>query len=257
MLDEFGRCRVCGAPRNWAELVRPPWERRADAEGWSRFSQFDAGTVGAAIKAGATYEKRRPTRPAKLESDVWVPVAQAAFSGVIGALLAGTGAGLLGQGWRSLLWSGIGGAVTLGASWFIILGEHRRALEEVERIVGRDLNGDGMVGSPSPGPRDPITVESVERDDKRRLRRIRYVTLPVGVTDGDLERLARAVLVDGAAFSRRGLADVVSGEKYGGISKAMLGGGLLGFVNGKNEYNGLVLTFSGRAFLRQYLSSDN
>ena len=41
-------CGVCGAPGDWAERVRAPWERRAEGEGWTRFSVFEAGAVSAA-----------------------------------------------------------------------------------------------------------------------------------------------------------------------------------------------------------------
>lgn len=245
-------CPFCGAPMNWRELVRPPWERRAQAEGWTRFSAFDAGTVGSALQAGATYEKRRPIRPARMESDVMVPLAQSVITGIAGGVVAGSVAALRGAGWWSLLWAAAGGAATWGASWMVLLNTTRSLMWEVERIVGRDLDGDGDVGEPV-GQREPIRVESLERDARDRVKRIRYVTLPVGVTDDDLARIAQAALVDELPFSRRGLAEVISPDKYTGISRAMLEGGLLSFSNGRNNANGVVLTGAGRAFLRQYV----
>jgi len=247
------RCFACGAPENWRELIyRASWEHQAVQTGWSRYSQFNAGTVNSAVANGATYERRKPVRPAKVESDVTVPLLQSIITGITGGIVTGSVAVLVGQGWQSLLYGVAGSGVVFGLAWSVILGEHRRALWEIERIIGRDLDGDDQIGQPII-QREPVRVESIERNVRGGAKRIRYVTLPVGVNDADLERLAEAVLSDDKPFSRRGVAGVIGPDKFAGISRAFQSGGLAQFTNGKNASNGIELTPSGRAFLRQYL----
>jgi len=167
---------------------------------------------------------------------------QSGVSGLVGGVLIGAGAGLAGVG-NPWLVGLAGGALALGAAWGVLLSEHRAALWEVERIMGRDLDGDGRVGNPPP-PSAVTRVEVSERDNGRR--RIRYVDVPL--SDGDLERLARAVLVRKARFSRRGLSDVLSQTQYADVYQAMSDGGLLVEIPGE----GNELTAAGRAFLAQY-----
>jgi hypothetical protein len=247
-------CPICGAPANWQDLVRPPWERNLDARGWDRteWSAFGAGVIQQAIQAGATYEKRRPTRAASVASDVTVPAAQSAISGAIVGVIAGSGAALCGAGWHSLWWGAGAGALGVGLAWLVILREHRAALWEVERIIGRDLDRDGHVGQPVPTKRQPVQVEVVERDHRGRLKRMQWLKLPPTVTDDHLQAIAHAVLIDGQDFSRRKLQDAMSVEAYGLLADAMLKGGLLRY-KGKTQNAGVELTSSGRAFLRQFL----
>lgn len=241
-------------PRNDAPMLQS-WEGQAMSEGWNRreFQRFDSGTVNAAVASGAVYERSKPIRPARLESDVWVPALQSVISGAVGALVIGCGSALAGAGWRSFLWAGIGGAGCLGLAWAVILGEHRKALVAVERLVGRDLNGDGFVGRPAQAaPREPLRVEVTETNERGHLRRVRYVALPANITDQDLHRVACAVLQDGKPFSKRGLGGVLNPEKYSGVYRPMLRGGMIRYTNGVSAGAGVELTASGRSFLRQY-----
>lgn len=245
-------CPFCGA-----QIGPQPWERQAVAQGWEQreYHTFNAGTINAALASGATYEHKKPTRPARLDSDVLVPFWQSVISGAVGALVVGCGSALIGAGWRSFLWAGVGGAGALGLAWVVILGEHRLALFELEKLIGRDLTGDGVTGRPAPVPqvqREPVRVEVIERNERGLLRRVRFVDFPPNITDGDLHRLAVAVLQDGCEFSRRGLADAVSPDKYAAVFRPLLRGGLLRYANGRNVNNGFEITPSGRSFLRQY-----
>lgn len=245
----YGGCGVCGAPVNWRELLRAPWEGQARDEGWTRFAPMNAGTVQTALDTGATYEKRKATRAPRVESDVLVPFFQSAITGVVGGVVVGMGAGLVGEGVRSFLWAGMGAGAAWGLGWLVLLGEHRRGLWEVERLVGRrERGGGGREGEV--GKRPDVRVEVTERTDKGRLLRMRWVDIP-GVRDDELTAVAKAV-DGGATFSRRGLGDVLSEEKYGVLKGAMLGGDLL-VHKGKGDSSGVELTRGGKAFLRAWL----
>ena len=249
---ETRKCPLCGAPLDWKERMRAPWERYAAREGWERreWTTMGAGTVTEAVREGASYEKRRPVRAATVPADVTVPALQSVFSGVATGILAGAGAAVA-QAEGAWLWGLMGGAVGMGVTWLVVLREHRQGLWEVERLVGRDLDGDGVVGDPA-AKREPMSVELVERDRAGRLRRLRFVKWS-GVTDEELLGLAKAVVVDEVPFSRRELAEVLSPDKYRVVSRAMVRGGLLRYRNGKNDRNGVELTASGRAVMRKYV----
>jgi hypothetical protein len=246
-------CVLCGAPKDWAERLRAPWEQSADRHGWDRreYTMFSAGVVKEAVTAGASYEKRRPTRAATVASDVLVPVLQSGISGIVSGILGGAGAGIAGLPHPVLIGLGAG-ACGLGLAWVVILREHRQALWEIEKIVGRDLDGDGVVGRLVPKP-EPLKVEVTTRDERGRLRQMQWLDLPPSITDETLADLAEAVLLNGRDFSRRKLPDgLLSPDDYGAIKDAMLQGGLLRY-KGKGEQAGVELTGAGRAFLRQFI----
>jgi hypothetical protein len=248
-------CPLCGAPANWSRLVRVPWAQAADAHGWDRheYTVFGSGVVRDAVYNGASYEKRRPVRAASVASDVVVPVLQSVVSGVVVGGVASGIAALTGAGWAALLWGMGVGTAGLGLAWLMILREHRSALWEIERITGKDLDGDGHTGRSVQKRGDPVTVEVVQRDERGRLRHIQWLHLPPTVTDDTLTRLATAVLLNGREFSRRKLPDgMLSPDQYSAVKDAMLKGGLLRY-KGKGEQAGVELTGPGRAFLRQYL----
>ncbi len=244
------RCVCCGAPLDWERRLARCGSGDSTAwAGWERrtFSAFGVGSVSA-IPAGVEWERRRPVRSAAVESDVVTPVLQSAISGLVIGVVASVVAVVASVPRPVLIGVGAGSGV-LAVTWGVLLGEHRRLLWEVERIIGADVDGDGVAG-------DPVTVESdlqpqvtrVEVDERHNgSRRIRYVDVPL--SDRELERLARAVLERRERFSRRGLSDLLSQSQYSAVYSAMLDGGLL-FDTG----NGNELTAAGRAFLRQYLA---
>ena len=190
-----------------------------------------------------------PGRLAHLESDVFVPVLQAAAiaaavglaSGVLVLLWIGPGRNL--QGGALWSWAGriAGTAAVLAlaaATVGFVLG-HRRALWRVEELIGADLDGDRQVGEPEP---PKVTrIELVEDQGKHR----RFVALPV--PDDKLRLVARACLWHGKQFSRRELSRILSQGEYTKLADAMLGGGLL-----RETPTGRELTASGRAVLRRY-----
>jgi hypothetical protein len=147
-----------------------------------------------------------------------------------------------------------GGAATMGLTWLLLLRDHRAALWKIERIIGRDLTGDGVVGEPEPErQQEPIRVEVTEIGRHARLRTMRFATLPESVTDEDMVAVAQTLVIEQCAFSRRGLSDVLTDDAYSDLVAAMLKGKLLKFRNGKNDRSGYALTPSGWALMQEYV----
>jgi hypothetical protein len=243
------KCPLCLRP--FEQQPQKPWTRAAEQNGWQErgFTVFESGVNAATIAPGTSYEKRQPARAATVPSDVWVPALQSAISGGIAGVLGGSIAFLV-SNHRPGAWGITVGAVGFSVSWLLMLYEHRRALWIIEKVTGRDLDDDGFVGEPAPLPSPPVRVEVSEVDDRGRLRRMSYIDLPFGVTDGMLEGIAIATQ-NGTAFSRRALGDVISADKFGKLRRAMLDGGLLRPLT-QAENSAVELTPSGRAMMRQY-----
>lgn len=91
-----------------------------------------------------------PTGTARsLQSDVAVPMAQAGFTGIVGAILAA----MLAANLRLdgvLSWALGGFALGLAGVWGLNLWQSNRLLviHKVERFTGHDLDGDGYEGAP-------------------------------------------------------------------------------------------------------------
>jgi hypothetical protein len=245
---------MCGAPGNWQEMLNRD-RNRGRERAWRQWERREYNVYGfgaeQAITAGAEYERKRPVRDASLESDVAVPGLQAVITGVAVGLAGGTASAVFGWPKPWLIALGLVGGTT-ALTWLVLLRAHRDLLWEIERVIGTDLDRDGDVGKPDqravvgePEPR-VTRVEITDRDNKR----IRYVDLPL--SDGEIERVARAVLVAKGSFSQRGLSDILSQEQYSETYDSMLEGGLLRY-KGKSARAGVELTGAGRAFLEQYL----
>jgi hypothetical protein len=241
---------MCGAPKNWRELLRakhnadPAWRQ------WETHSYRNFGFgVDEVIAAGAEYERKRPVRDASLESDVFTPSLQALISGVAGGVCLGALAAIF--HWDRPFVIGLAsGTGVMGLTWFVLLREHRDLLWEVERITGTDLDRDGAVGEPVAVDTEPEPRITRVEVTERKKGRIRYVDVPL--SDGELERMARAVLVAKESFSQRGLGNILSQDQYSETYQAMLDGGLLRY-KGKSARSGVELTGAGKAFLEQYL----
>jgi hypothetical protein len=232
----MNKCPHCG------KLLPPGkgWERR-------EISIFGAGHV--AVDPGVEYERRTPARDASIESDVAVPAAQS----VITALLLGSGGGAFAAvagAPRSLL-IGVGvGATAATISWLSLLSDHRRLLWTFETVTGQDVDGDGSIGQPDQH-QEPVTVEIVKRERKNHTS-MHYVNL--GLSEGELKRVANALLVRREPLSRRGLEDVLESERYSKFLDALLKANLA-YPKGKSLNAGVELSGPGRFFFRQYLEN--
>ena len=194
---------------------------------------------------------QHPGRLATLESDLAVPVGQALAVGLAVGLAAGVGALLLGPAVAGLdgaaLWTWAArlalfvAAVTLAIAVVVFVGQARKALlGQLERWVGRDLDGDGQVGN-VPAPHVKVTLVGPGKGQQR------FIDLPVALDE--LRAVAVAVLRDGRPFSRAGLAGVVSQSHYARLAQAMIKRGLLVALPGNKRR----LSLAGRAVLARLL----
>ena len=193
--------------------------------------------------------RARPGRLASLESDLAVPVGQAAAVAIAVGLAAGVVVLLLGPviadlgGAALWAWSGRIAAVfavgTLASAVVLFVAQTRRALlGQVERWADRDLDGDGVIG-------EPATVR-VELHGPNKGQQ-RFIDLPVELDV--LRRVAVAVLHNGKAFSRPQLAGVLSQGQYNRLAAVMERRGLVARLPGNRR----ELTAAGRAVLRRVL----
>lgn len=120
-----------------------------------------------AIPAGHELETAIPARPANLASDVAVPLLQAAVTGALVGLLALIAGSLARWDVDPLrLWAAVALAVAVVA-WLVLLGQTRRLLWAVERLVGLDLDGDGRQGEPC----ERVVIVNGRRPGDRPARR--------------------------------------------------------------------------------------
>ena len=220
-MDKSKICPTCG------KAMEGDWEHRKSS----------TVAMGKVLQSGNSYERKAPARVGDLRSDLFLPLGQAIVTALVGTIVGG----ILG-GWRLGI---VVGGVMLATTWLLLLWDHRRAMWVVEYVTGHDLDRDGTVGEPDP---QRVRVELVE--NHRAGRRIRFLDLPI--TEAGLRDVAQAVVQDGAAFSRRGLSDVLSQNQYEQLARAMLAAGMLVDVGGNKR----ILSGSGRALLRRMLEGQ-
>jgi hypothetical protein len=110
-------------------------------------------------------------RYTSLETEVWIPAAQAAIVALAWSGLAGLAVGGL-AAWRGWPWWMVPLAMIISAlalfAWRVTahIAEHRARLWRREVAEGRDINGDGAVGRPS--RRDPALVYVHDPGRERR-----------------------------------------------------------------------------------------
>lgn len=136
-------------PDAWRQGTRPGKRNEA---------QSDYSTVG-------EWERSQPARRATRESDVWVPLLQAAITGAFSALLLGIISGVVvhWQGWpwwyAGLTALGVWLLVT-SSTWLRLLSDSRELLWKLETWSNRDLDGDGKTGEPeSREPTETVRLE--------------------------------------------------------------------------------------------------
>lgn len=124
---------------------------------------------------GTELTSEAPARPADVLADVVVPVLQSAITG---AVIAGV---LVFLAWEVVpdldgnplkVWAAL--ALGIGAvAWLLLLADTRRLLWAIEKVTGRDLDGDQLAGPP--GERVVIVNaaaaqrEAVQRADAQRV----------------------------------------------------------------------------------------
>ena len=129
-----------------------------------------------------------------------------------------------------------------GISWFLLFFKDRKLLWKTEEALGLDLNRDGKVGEP-----EIVRGEITDRDRRQKIN----VEFPF--PNDRLRAVAQAALRGGAAFSRRGLSDVITESQFHTLQQEFLKRGLCYWKNPESEQQGVDLSPGGRAFLRMYL----
>ncbi len=218
--------------------------RQGSGQAWQPARSYDAA-IGGALARGAVDSWERadplPTRRT-ITGDYLVPLLQAVTLGVL------VGGGLLLTFGEPILARGAGTLATVG--WYLrgIWSTGPGVLWRSETVFGRDINGDGHVGRPpAPEPRPSVDV-TIRQQTKPNHWALRYASLPVG--NDKLVKTADAVLNRGAAFSRRGLSEVLTQNEYEGLAGAMIQAGLLFELPGNKR----ELSAAGRSLLRRVLA---
>jgi hypothetical protein len=153
------------------EVTAPPWAANS------------ASPATPQRENSAGWEYYRPGRPASMESDTWVPLAQSGITGGIAALSLGTLLLLLGAEWKTtLVWVAIAFISGVVLVWVWKLWLHAEALIEYFRADN---------DQPQEQPRPPSVVIEVASEDQRQ-RKIWHV--PDGIDHSTLAQFCRAAL---------------------------------------------------------------
>ncbi len=111
-----------------------------------------AGRYGTSLypEVKGMYEQMEPAREGSVHSDVLVPLFQSLITGFFGgAILALVTWYFIAQDAEYALYAfGISLVVIATVVWMGLLDDHKRLLWRVERLVGKDFDGDGTIGEP-------------------------------------------------------------------------------------------------------------
>lgn len=237
------QCPICGthfvpvSPVTTA-MTGGNWERQE----WQEFG-YTSGP-GMLAQPGATLERQTPTRGQTKEADVIVPFLKSAIYGLVGAVitLIPTLWGVICKGWAWYIppmASGVISVLSFSVAWVALDKDARRTLWQVESWAGADLDHDGHVGKPS-----TVRVELTDKPNKI----MRLIDLPL--PDEKLRAVAQGVTM-GRAFSRRGLAGILSESEFTTLAAAMLEHNLTRFRQAGNPQSGFELAPAGRAIFRK------
>jgi hypothetical protein len=203
-------------------------------------------------------ERVVPARQANVESDVTVPLLQAAACGVIAAVLV-TALVLLANdqiGWYIPWWSGvIAGLVVLTWLFFRFIGEQRDSLFLREQRLNIDLNNDGHVGPPPAKPNKielDITDTHPDREAQFRIVTLfnvgdeQFANFAHGVT-----RLARPLAEGEWTPNQNGF----SINRYRDFIQQLADARLVEYIDPAAPRQGRQLTAAGRAILKKAADS--
>jgi len=136
--------------------------------------------------------------------------------------------------------AGIGFAITATGVWGMLTFFDRRGLSSLERPL-IDIKDD-KTGDP-----EWVRGEVTDKDKGQIIR----AEFPF--PNDRLQAVAQAILRGGAAFSRRGLSNVISDSQFHKLQQEFLKRGLCYWKDAKNKQQGMDLSPGGRAFLRMHV----
>ena len=178
-----------------------------------------------------------------------MPALQCLLTGLLSALAAGTLAALLGgNGWK---WAAGVGSLALLAAWLSYRGDWNSRLE---RLLGLDLNRDGVIGAPEPEPAaQPVRIELIGDEGRKG----DFIDLPA--SPEKLKALASGIINHQRQFALSfwvGSGQLFSRGEFEGLRAAMLARGLAKWKREGAVNQGVELTPQGRAVLRYLASAD-
>ena len=218
-------CPACGASLVVGVL-------RGGARGWQRDRQFPIGEPGA-----AELSREMPVGKASVESDVRVPLLQAAITALVITLVTATVTVARHWHWTTPILIGV---ITFALAWWLLLLDHRKLLRQIETVVGQDLDGDGQVG---------FTVEIVDKTDGKK--QIKYIHFPA--RPGEVKRFAQAALEGQlTVYGRHHL----SRGTYERLRDEAMSRGLLAW-RGEARNQGVELTAVGRHVFSRLVAEDS
>ena len=228
-------CPYCGKAINLtrADGGGVPWStlRRVEVDSSSPWISND---LPARADFGE-YVRSEPVRAASWESDVLVCFGQSLGSGAFVTLFA---CGLaVWQGWPWFI-PALAGAFTAAAVWFVTVADGRSMLRRVERIVNRDLDGDGFKG-------EPVQHEYTVREQRADGSESWQIIVGLPIEPDTLREFARGVLA--GRTSTHSWAGVLERKHFEQVRDRLISGGFARWSTG-NKNQGWELTSKGRAW---------
>ena len=201
----------------------------------------DALHVGSLPEEFGMYEHLQPAREGNLHSDVLVPIAQASITGVLVAsvlsiatfLFITTSATVVGY-----LFIVASVSITAGL-WIRLMSDRNRLLWKIERITGKDFDGDGYVGEP-----ETLRIELSSVDEHGA--HIEFLNIP---GDGQRFKEFACGVLNGKAISTAswtGRGGIYSRREFNELRDALLNRGWLMWRNPHAPVQGVMLTRKGR-----------
>ena len=202
--------------------------------GWQRGQAFAMG----AAPPGAEYSREIPKADLSgLEAGVKTPLLQAVITATVAGLVV-----ILGVVFKSWPVAAIPTTwvITFALAWWLLLLNTRGLLKTVERVIGKDLDGDGQVG---------FTVEITENLPERK--RVQYAHFPA--RQAEVERFATAALNGWLTVNS---PHRLSRRKFTQLRDVALDRGLLAWRCEDARQQGVELTAVGRHVFKRLVIGD-
>ena len=192
--------------------------------GWQSGRAFAMG----AAPLGSEYSRETPLADmSSIEAGVKTPLAQAIITATVCGLLV-----ILGCVFKSWPWVAIPTAwvITFALAWWVLLLNTRGLLKTVERVIGKDLDGDGQIG---------FTVEITDLTEGKK--RMSFAHFPA--RQAEVERFATAAINGWLTVNS---PHRLSRRKFTQLRDVSLDRGLLAWRCAEARQQGVELTAVGR-----------
>lgn len=217
------------------------WRRRRFEELQSTANNLEPYEPPAPTSGYFEAERRRPARPANVESDFIVPL----FQALAVTIMTSLGGLYLSTFWNLFIWHlACFGGLAAGAAWFIfalMLG--RELLWIVERVTNHDFDGDGHIGKPEPRTIEPLEV--IHKDERGSVKHM--FRLDVAIDDHRLNKFLKALALGESLAEANwiGGGNLFSKAEFGKLLKELQRAGVIEWVNPDATSQGRRLTETG------------